>query len=471
MTDVVVIGAGPSGIGAAIRLRAQGFDVEVLEKSPELGGTWRDNTYPGCACDVPSSLYSYSFAPGTWSRAFAGQREILQYLRITAERHGVRPRYGTEVRSAEWDGARWLINGEISARTIVSATGPWHEPKIPDAGPFEGEVFHSARWNHDYDLRGKRVAVVGTGASAIQFVPEIQSTVDQLYLFQRTAPRVLPKPSAKLPRQVVFGIMELFSVGFRHPRIMKLVQKLGTYNLRRAIEDDELRAHLTPDFVLGCKRLLMSNTYYSALARPNVELVPQAVRSFTPNGIVAADGTEREVDAVIFGTGFHFSDPSVAKRVVSGGRTLADVWRGSPQAYLGTSVHGFPNLFLLLGPNLGTGHSSAFTVIETQLNYITSALTAMRAAGWPVVDVREDVQHAYNTEVQQALQRTVYNAGGCVSYYLDANGRNSTMWPWSTIRMMRRIRDFDPDDYVTAGGTAAARTGSPAAEPAEQPRS
>ncbi|GAB2851085.1 flavin-containing monooxygenase [Lentzea nigeriaca] len=449
--DVLVIGAGPAGIGAAIRLRELGFDAHVIEKAPALGGTWRDNVYPGCACDIPSALYSYSFAPRRWSAAFSGQREILEYLRETAASHGVVPQCDTEMLDAAWDGSRWRVtttSGVISARALVSATGPWHEPKIPlDASVFQGEVFHSARWR---DFSGRRVAVVGTGASAVQFVPEIQPSVDQLYLFQRTAPWVLPKPSVKLPRSVVFGFLELFSFGFRHPAVMKVVQRLGLLHLRRAVRDPALRAALTPDFVLGCKRLLMSNTYYPALAQPNVSVVPHAVQGFTADGIIGADGVERKVDTIIFGTGFHFSDPPIASRVRVDGVSLASAWRGSPQAYLGTSVHGFPNLFLLLGPNLGTGHSSAFTIIETQLRYIASALTTLRSRDWPVADVRPSVQAEFNSSVQKALQHTVYNAGGCTSYYLDANGRNSTMWPWSTVRMMRRIRTFDPADYDIA---------------------
>ncbi|MEU0885326.1 NAD(P)/FAD-dependent oxidoreductase [Lentzea sp. NPDC005914] len=466
--DVLVIGAGPAGIGAAIRLRELGFDAHVIEKASSLGGTWRDNVYPGCACDIPSALYSYSFAPRRWSSAFSRQPEILEYLRETAAAHGVVPQYDTELLDAVWDGSRWQVrtsSGVLSARAIVSATGPWHEPKIPlDASVFEGEIFHSARWR---DFSGRRVAVVGTGASAVQFVPEIQPAVDQLYLFQRTAPWVLPKPSVKLPRSVVFGLLELFSYGFRHPWVMKMVQRLGLLQLR-TIKDPALRAALTPDFVLGCKRLLMSNTYYPALAQPNVSVVPHAVQGFTADGIIGADGVERKVDTIIFGTGFHFSDPPIASRVRVDGVSLAEVWRGSPQAYLGTSVHGFPNLFLLLGPNLGTGHSSAFTIIETQLRYIASALTALRDREWPVADVRPTVQAAFNSSVQVALQRTVYNAGGCTSYYLDANGRNSTMWPWSTVRMMRRIRAFDPSDYFISpdpASAAGAGTDSPAAEP------
>jgi cyclohexanone monooxygenase len=446
--DVLVIGAGPAGIGAAIRLRELGFDAHVIEKASALGGTWRDNVYPGCACDIPSALYSYSFAPRRWSSAFSGQQEILAYLTETAAAHGVVPQYDTEMLDAVWDGSRWQVrtsSGPLTARALVSATGPWHEPKIPlDASVFEGEIFHSARWR---DFSGRRVAVVGTGASAIQFVPRIQPSVDQLYLFQRTAPWVLPKPSLKLPRSVVFGLLELFSYGFRHPRVMKMVQRLGLLHLR-TVKDPALRAALTPDFVLGCKRLLMSNTYYPALAQPNVSVVPHAVQGFTADGIIGADGVERKVDTIIFGTGFHFSDPPIASRVRVGGVSLAERWRGSPQAYLGTSVHGFPNLFLLLGPNLGTGHSSAFTIIETQVRYVASALTELRSRSWPVVDVRASVQAAFNSSVQAALQRTVYNAGGCTSYYLDANGRNSTMWPWSTVRMMRRIRSFEPSDYV-----------------------
>ncbi|MBP2320176.1 cation diffusion facilitator CzcD-associated flavoprotein CzcO [Kibdelosporangium banguiense] len=477
---VVVIGAGASGIGAAIKLRQAGIDdFVVLEKAAELGGTWRDNTYPGCACDVPSALYSYSFAPNPeWTRAFAQQPEIRRYLENTADSFDVRKhvRYGVEVLDARWDAeaSRWQLDttkGHYSAQILIAGTGPWHQPLIPDLkglSDFPGEMFHSARWNHDYDLTGKRIAVIGTGASAVQFVPAIQPQAGRLHLFQRTAQWVLPKPDHYVPkverwllhnfpsaqralRAFEYAAMEALGVGFRHPQILRLVQQIGLLHLRRSVRDPELRRALTPDYTLGCKRLLMSNTYYRSLTKPNVEVHSTAVREVRGNVVVGADGSESEVDAIVFGTGFHILDMPVASHVRDAqGRTLADIWQGSPQAYLGTSVSGFPNLFLLLGPNLGTGHSSAFSILESQLAYVLDAVKAIRRNGWSSIDVRKDVQDAYNADVQQALRTTVYNVGGCSSYYLDANGRNSFSWPWSTGTLSRRIKDFDPRSYEAA---------------------
>jgi len=484
--EVLVVGAGASGIGAAVTLLEQGVtDFVVLEKAESVGGTWRDNTYPGCACDVPSALYSFSFAPNPeWTRAFAGQQEIRAYLEGVARRHGVLPhvRCGEEMTRARWDPARecWLVDstsGRWAARTLVAGAGPWNEPLLPDVpglDSFPGEVFHSSRWNHDYDLDGRRVAVVGTGASAVQFVPEIQPRVGTLHLFQRTAQWVLPKPDHYVPRaerwlmrtvpsaqralrRLEYAAMEALGVGFRNPWVLRLVQRAGMAHLRRTVKDPRLRAALTPDYTLGCKRLLMSNDYYPALTRPNVQVHPTAVREVRGSTVVGHDGTAREVDAIVFGTGFHILDMPVATRVLDGsGRSLADRWEGSPQAYLGTAVSGFPNLFLLLGPNLGTGHSSAFMILETQLAYLADALRQMRANGWSSIDVRPEVQEAYNAEVQRALPRTVYNSGGCSSYYLDANGRNSFIWPWSTGRMRRRIRAFDADEYDVREGQRVA---------------
>ncbi|CAM3326254.1 NAD(P)/FAD-dependent oxidoreductase [Kibdelosporangium persicum] len=477
---IAIIGAGASGIGAAIKLRQAGVTgFVVLEKARELGGTWRDNTYPGCACDVPSALYSYSFAPNPeWTRAFAQQPEIRQYLERTASRYDVRRhiRFGVRLDDARWNPStnRWDLatsDGQYTAQLLIAGTGPWHQPRIPDLpglDEFPGETFHSARWNHDYDLTGKRIAVVGTGASAVQFVPAIQPKVGELRLYQRTAQWVLPKPDHYVPtverwllrtfpvtqkalRAAEYAAMEALGVGFRHPWVLRLVQRIGLLHLRRSVSDPELRRALTPDYTLGCKRLLMSNTYYRSLTKPNVAVHNTAVREIRGSTVVGADGSESEVDAIIFGTGFHILDMPVASRVRDAdGRTLADVWQGSPQAYLGTSVNGFPNLFLLLGPNLGTGHSSAFSILESQLAYVVDAVQAIRRNGWSSIDVRKDVQDAYNADVQRALRTTVYNAGGCVSYYLDANGRNSFSWPWSTVTMTRRIKDFDPASYTAA---------------------
>jgi len=475
--DVLVVGAGPSGVGAAVTLRDLGTaDFVVLEKADTIGGTWRDNTYPGCACDVPSALYSFSFAPNPeWTRAFAGQQEIRAYLQAVARRYGVLPhvRCGVEMTHAAWDAGaqRWRVEttaGTWSARVLVAGAGPWNEPlmpQLPGVDSFPGTVFHSSRWDHDYDLTGKRVAVVGTGASAVQFVPAIQPAVGRLHLFQRTAQWVLPKPDHYVPRaerwvlrnvpfaqrllrRFEYSAMEGLGVGFRNPWILRLVQRLGLAHLRLTVRDPKLRAALTPDYTLGCKRLLMSNTYYPALTRPNVEVHPTAVREVRGSTVVGADGSRCEVDAIVFGTGFHILDMPLSDRVHDGsGRSLADRWQGSPQAYLGTTVSGFPNLFLLLGPNLGTGHSSAFMILESQLAYLGDALRRMRSGGWTSIDVRPEVQEAYNREVQDALPGTVYNSGGCSSYYLDVNGRNSFIWPWSTGRMRRRIRGFDPGEY------------------------
>ncbi|MHC6214413.1 flavin-containing monooxygenase [Rhodococcus ruber] len=475
---VVVIGAGISGIGAAIALRRRGItDVVVLEKADSLGGTWRANTYPGCACDVPSLLYSYSFARNRdWSRLFAGQPEIRDYIEHTAAAQGVTShvRFGVEVLRADWDDvdARWTLAttaGTVRARFLVAAAGPWNEPlvpEIPGLDRFPGEVFHSARWNHDYDLRGKRVAVVGTGASAVQFVPEIAPDVARLHLYQRTAQWVLPKPdrhlsaaerrlltrlpgARRLVEAIEYGLMEALGLGFRHPWLMRRLQWIGRAQLRAQVRDPRLRRALTPDYTLGCKRLLMSNTYYPALTRPNVEVHPAAVQEVRGSTVIAGDGSEAEVDAIVFGTGFHILDMPIARRVFDGrGRSLDEHWQGSPRAYLGSSVAGFPNAFVLLGPSLGTGHTSAFLILEAQLDHVVTAIDTALRRGWRTLEVRREAQDAFDDEVQAALPGTVYNSGGCRSYFFDVNGRNSFNWPWSSAALRRRVSAFDADVYA-----------------------
>ncbi|MBA8962786.1 flavin-containing monooxygenase [Rhodococcus opacus] len=484
--DILIVGAGISGIGAAIRLKQSGIDnFAILEKGDALGGTWRDNTYPGCACDVPSALYSYSFAPNReWSRLFAGQEEIRGYIERTAAEHGVpaHVKFGTEMQRAQWSeqSRRWTVDtsaGTFTANAVIAAAGPWNEPlvpTIPGLDTFTGEVFHSSRWNHTYDLTGKRVAVVGTGASAVQFVPAIQPQVEMLHLYQRTAQWVLPKPDHTLPgverailrrvpgairalRRVEYAIMESLGLGFRHPWILRVIQQVGKAQLRAQVRDPKLRTALTPDYTLGCKRLLLSNTYYPALTRPNVEVHANAVESVRGNVVIGSDGAEREVDAIIFGTGFHILDMPIGATVFDGdGRSLDDHWNGSPQAYLGTTVAGFPNAFVLLGPALGTGHTSAFMILEAQLDYLIQAVTSARSNGWTRMEPRREVQDAFNAQVQEALATTVYNAGGCQSYFLDANGRNSFNWPWSTDRMRQRLGRFDEAAYDVSCEPASA---------------
>ena len=478
--DVVVIGAGFAGVGAAIKLHEAGFDdFAVLEKADRLGGTWRDNTYPGCGCDVPSAIYSFSFAPNPdWSHGYAGQPEIQEYLERTAEEYGVTPRihFGTEVRGARWNHAeqRWRLEtsaGPYTARAVIAGAGPLHEPNLPDVpgiDKFKGKVFHSARWDHDHDLTGRRVAAVGTGSSAIQFVPMIQPQVEQLYLFQRTAPWVIPKfdrrvtdaekrlfrrfpATQKALRNALYYMFELTQLAQRRPRVMQRIQRVVLLHLKRQVKDPELRRALTPNFTFGCKRILFSNTYYPALQEPNAELVPRAMSEIREQSVVDADGVEREVDTIIFGTGFHVTDMPIAQRVIGGdGRSMADVWQGSPRAYLGTTVAGFPNLFMLIGPNVGNGHTSAIVLIEAQLEYAIGALRAMRERRLASVAVREEVQRGWNERVQAALAGTVWNSGGSQSYYLDRNGTNSTIYPWTTIDLRRRTAEFRLDEYETA---------------------
>lgn len=469
---MIVVGAGVSGIGAAIRLRQEGIrDLLVLEKSPDVGGTWRDNTYPGCACDVPSMLYSYSFAGNPdWSTTFAGQREIHAYLRATADRHGVGDvlRCGVDVRRAVWDQAagRWRLetsDGVHTARALVMATGPWHRPRLPDVpglDDFPGPVFHTARWDHSADLTGRRVAVIGSGASAVQVVPAIEERAAAVHLFQRTAQWLLPKPDVPVPgalrrapaqramRAGQYWVQEGVGYALRHPRLARLLQGGARMHLRLAVRDPRLRKALTPDHTLGCKRLLSSSTYYPALAKPHVHLHPTAVTAVRGDRLVGADGSSTEADAVVLATGFHIGELPLARSLHgAGGRTLHEAWRHGREAYLGTTVSGFPNLFLLLGPNLLTGATSAITVLEAQLTYLRAALHHL--SGVTSMDVRPAVQAAYNAEVQEALRTTVYNTGGCTSYYREPDGRNTFCWPWSTGRLVHRLGGFDPTVYTT----------------------
>jgi cation diffusion facilitator CzcD-associated flavoprotein CzcO len=485
--EVLVVGAGFSGVGAAIRLRQAGFeDLLVLEKAADLGGTWRDNTYPGCAVDVPSALYSYSFAlnPG-WSRIFARQPEIHDYLRATAERYAVTPliRYDTEVLRAEWSGdaRRWRVEttrGTFTASFLVVSCGPWHRPFVPDLpglDGFPGLVMHTARWDRGIALAGQRVAVVGTGASAIQVIPEIAPMVSELHVFQRTPPWVLPRPDLAMPavlrrvlrrlprvqralRSMQYAGQEALGHALRRPRLLRPVQALAWLNLRLAVRDPALRKALTPRYVIGCKRILTSSSYYKALARSNARVHACAVREISGRQIIGADGTATEVDVIILATGFEQSGFPVGALLHDGqGRSLRELWAGTPRAYLGSTVSGLPNLFLLLGPNLLTGHSSSLDVLERQLGYLASALTAARDNHWSAVEVRPAVQDSYNRRLQTALATTVYNAGGCASGYLTADGHNSFCWPWSTPRLTRELSTFNADDYLITGNPDAAR--------------
>jgi cation diffusion facilitator CzcD-associated flavoprotein CzcO len=482
---VAVVGSGFSGLGMAIRLLEDGErDFVVLERAGEIGGTWRDNTYPGCRCDVPSHLYSYSFAPNPrWTSTFSPQPEILDYLRDVARRYGVMPhvRFHTELESAEWDedAERWRLEtsrGPMTAGVLVCGQGPLSEPRLPDVpglDSFEGTTFHSAQWDHDHDLGGERVAVVGTGASAIQFVPAIQPRVERLHVFQRTPPWVVPHPNrrmtrveravySRLPlaqlamRAGIYWARESFVLQFRHRRVRRLATKMALRQLRQQVPDARLREKLTPRYEIGCKRILPTDEWYPAITKPNVEVIADALAEVRPHSVVAADGTERAVDSIIFGTGFHVTDIPIADMVRGpGGRTLAEAWGGSPEAYKGAAVAGFPNLFLLVGPNTGLGHNSIVFMIESQVDYVGDALATMRRRGARRVEVRPEAQAAYNDEVQRLTRGTVWVSGGCASYYIDRNGRNSSLWPTFTWPFRRRTRQFDESAYALGAATAA----------------
>jgi cation diffusion facilitator CzcD-associated flavoprotein CzcO len=476
-TETLVIGSGFGGLGMAIRLRQEGFeDIVVLERAHDVGGTWRDNTYPGAACDVQSHLYSFSFAPNPeWSHSFSRQPEIQAYLQRCARDFGVLPlvRFGHEVTGAEWDDAaqRWTVRtsrGDFRARALVMAAGALSDPLIPGIpglDTFRGAAFHSARWDHAFDPRGKRVAVIGTGASAIQFVPALQPEVARMHVFQRTPPWILPRPGGDVgPRARGFfrrvpaaqralrGAIYLWREGmvflFRSPATMRLAQRRAERYLRRAVRDPELRRKLTPDFTLGCKRVLLSNDYLPALTQPNVEVVTDRIARISERGVVTADGAERAVDAIVFGTGFRPTDPPLGRVTRGrGGRTLAAAWAGSPQAHLGTTVAGFPNLFILMGPNTGLGHTSVVYMIEAQIEHALRVLKHARTHGVGAVEPRAEAQARFVAGVDRRMRGTVWTSGGCASWYLDETGRNSTLWPDFTWRFRRLAERFDPGEY------------------------
>jgi cation diffusion facilitator CzcD-associated flavoprotein CzcO len=509
---ILIIGSGFAGLGMAIQLAKAGLhDFVLLEQDDDLGGTWRDNHYPGCACDVPSHLYSFSFEPWPgWTREFAPQREILEYLRHCADRYALRPhiRFGTRVAWARWDEAAglWEVGTEVRteagaragetlrARVVVSACGAMSRPQLPDIpglASFEGTIFHSARWDHAFPLAGKTVAVVGTGASAIQLVPAIAPDVARLFVYQRTPPWTLPKPDGpiapwkralfarvpaaqKLARAGIYWARELLALGFVvEPRLMKLGERIARKHLARSVADPALRAKVTPGYTLGCKRVLPTNDYLPALQRANVELVTGGIAEVRACSVVSQDGTARAVDAIVLATGFEVSE-HVAPFAVRGrdGRNLEDVWGGAgAEAYLGTTVSGFPNLFFLIGPNTGLGHSSMVLMIESQLAYVLDAVKKMRARRLKLVDVKAAVQARYNARLQERLKRTVW-ASGCMSWYLTRSGKNTTLWPGFTFEFRLRTRRFDLRSYEQVslpGDTAGPLAGRQIASVAQAP--
>jgi cation diffusion facilitator CzcD-associated flavoprotein CzcO len=491
---VVIVGSGFSGIAMGAMLRRAGIDsFVILEKAADVGGTWRENTYPGAACDVPSHLYSFSFEPkADWSRAFSPQEEIQAYLRHVVCRYdlGRHIRFGARVTGGEFDEASgtWLVGVEgrppIRARALVLGNGALHIPAMPDIPGlerFEGRLFHSARWDHAYDFTDRDVAVIGTGASAIQFVPQIAPRVRRLHVFQRTPPWIVPKPDRPMRpweqrlfraarpihwihRALLYWALELRVLGFLGwRRLMKPAEQLALRHLASVVDDPELRRKLTPTYTMGCKRILLSNDYYQALVRPNVELVTDGIARITRDGVVTRDGTERRVDAIICGTGFAATDYLAPFDLVGrGGRRLADVMRQNAETYLGIAVHGFPNLFLLMGPNTGLGHNSMIFMIEAQARYTLQAIRALRERHLASVEVRAPVQARFGRWVQERLRRSVW-ASGCASWYLK-DGHNSTIWPSFTFAYWWRTRRLALAEYecVPAGREETAVAAVPA---------
>lgn len=482
--SIVIIGAGFSGLAMAIALKRAGRDdFVILEKAGEVGGTWRENTYPGCACDIMSLLYSYSFAPkADWSRLFPPQAELLEYIKDCTETFDLRRhiRFGVKVTALEFDDPtgtwRLLVEGgsTITARAVVAALGPLHVPNVPDIPglpDFKGTVFHSAEWDHGYDLSGKRVAVIGTGASAIQFVPRIVPQVESLALFQRTPPWILPKPDRaiteverwmfrRLPgfqrayRSGLYLLHESMAAGFQNPRMMEAAGSVARWHLARQVADPDLRRRLTPAYTMGCKRTLLSSDYYPALTQPKVHLVSEGIAEIGADRVITDNGMSYEVDAIILGTGFHVVDAMRDSRIVGeGGVPIQEAWKDGVEAHLGVTVAGFPNLFIMLGPNTGLGHNSMIFMMEAQVRYIMQCLRMLDRSHATRVSVRASAQRRFNRWVQKRSRGAVWESGGCNSWYLDENGKNRAAWPASTINYWWRTRRLHPTDFELEGSS------------------
>lgn len=476
--SIIIIGAGFGGLGMAIKLKKAGIDsFTVLEKGSNVGGTWRDNTYPGAACDVQSHFYSYSFEPKhDWTRKFGLQFEILGYMEYCVEKYALAShiRFNSPVSKAHFDEVRnqWtvtLTNGEeLTANVVITATGQLNQPawpRIEGMDQFAGRLFHSARWDHSYDCSNKRVAVVGTGASAIQFVPELAKTVKSLNLFQRSAAWVLPKPDRpfkpweqtlfraipawdRLYRYLIYWKNESRALAFtRFNGLLEIFARQARREARKHVTDPDKLKHVIPDYQIGCKRILISNDWYPAINQANVSLVTEAIDHIDTHGIVTRNGEHHPVDAIIFGTGFKASD-FLAPMEITGraGMSLNKVWEDGASAFKGITISGFPNLFMLYGPNTNLAHNSIVFMLESQIRYVLDALEALRKYPGSAMDVRQDRQERFSSVVQAGLENSVWSSG-CTSWYLDANGKNTVNWPGFTFTYRLATRHVDTADY------------------------
>jgi len=475
---IAIIGTGFAGICMGIKLLEAGIrDFIILEKSSDIGGTWRDNTYPGAACDVISHLYSFSFEPNpNWSRMFAQQKEILDYTRHCVEKYGLSPfiRFNQEVTGGTFDeaGSQWVIhinNGnDVRANVWVNGMGPLNRavlPDIPGLDTFSGDAFHSMHWQHDCDLKGKRVGVIGTGASSIQIVPNIAQQVGELHVFQRTAAWVLHKPdramkaweqrmfralpfTQRLYRSFFFWLNEVTVIALaKRPSLTRFIKMLAERHMKKSGLPPELQKQLTPDYTIGCKRILPSNDFYPTFLLPHVHLHTAGIERLEGNALIAKDGSRTELDVLILATGFEAAE-FPASFTVRGkrGQLLSEVWNEGPEAYLGTTVSGFPNMFFIVGPNTGLGHSSMILMIEAQVRYIVSCIREMDRTSASTMEVLPEVQRNYNAEIQRRLATTVWNSG-CVSWYRTKAGKNTSLWPGHTFEFMRRTRTVKPAEY------------------------
>lgn len=501
--EVLIVGTGFSGLGMAITLKEAGIhNFVVIEKADSIAGTWRENTYPGCACDVPSHMYSFSFEPNPdWSEMYAPQQEIRDYLEHCADKYDLRRHivFNTRAISATWvaDAGLWrcVAEGaegrvERTARFVVSGIGGLHvpaTPEFPGIENFEGEVFHSATWDHDVELEGKRVAAIGTGASAIQYVPEIAPKVARLDVYQRTAPWVLPKLDRHIPRferrlyrrfpalqrayrRGIYWYLELVILrGVQSQRVGRLFEWVGRRHLERQVKDPAKREKLMPRYEFGCKRILMSNTYYRALDRPNADVVTGGIAEIKPHSIVGGDGLEREADVIILGTGFDTNAMASSVELRGeGGRRLAEDWEATGiQAHRGTMIAGYPNLFFLLGPNTGLGHNSVVFMIECQIRLAMQAIERARRAGAAGIAPKPGAQAAYNRRLQDELKDAVWSRS-CKSWYVDEHGRNITLWPHETWKFRNATLKLRAHEYELV--TAGARNGSGPPSLVERPR-
>jgi cation diffusion facilitator CzcD-associated flavoprotein CzcO len=491
--DTLIIGAGFTGLGAAVKLKQAGVeDIVVAERADRVGGTWRDNTYPGVACDIPSLLYSFSFVNNpSWSRAYPSGGEICTHIEDMTDQFGLREliRFGTDVTGLSFDDHTgvWTAttstnhNGrkQLQARTVVLAAGPLADHSFPDIrgiDTYQGHKIHSACWDHDYDFTGKRVAVIGAGASAVQIVPELVKSAEFVKVFQRTPGWVLPRLDTRMPasvqslfakvpaaqqvaRQALFWGHEASAAALVWDTpISRLVARAGRAHLRRTVRDPWLRRQLTPDFTPGCKRMLVSSDYYPALQRDNCKLIDWPIATLSPVGIRTSDGVEHHLDAIVFATGYdvHLSGPPFPVTGLAG-RSLQQDWAGHAEAYKSVSASGYPNLFFMTGPNSGPGHNSLLVYVEGQLDYLVAGVRAILDDDLRYLDVRADVQRDYNAWIQRRLQRTTWMSG-CTSWYLTADGFNASMYPGFATQYLRQMRDFRYEDY-----TAVARSANVAA--------